>query len=47
MASPQPVPKLASPEHQRSIYIFYAVLAAAAIGTGFSDSLLTLGSKSL
>lgn len=41
MASPQPVPKLASPEHQRSIWIFYAVLAAAAIGTGFSDSLFS------
>ena len=41
MASPQPVPQLASPEHQRSIYIFYAVLAAAAIGTGFSDSLFS------
>ncbi|NCA98089.1 MAG: MFS transporter [Clostridia bacterium] len=41
MDLPQPVPKLASPEHQRSIWIFYAILAAAAIGTGFSDSLFS------
>lgn len=41
MAAPNSAPKLASPAHQRSIWIFYAVLAAAAIGAGFSDSLFS------